>query len=164
MESTEKFRHEIDGKEVRIERQFDTDVATAWRAFTDAKILDQWWAPKPWKCVTKSQDFKENGRWIYAMQGPEGEEHWSFMDYKTIVPQEFYIGEDGFSDKDGNVQEGLPRSTWKVDFRSQDNGTLVTSTCTFEKEEDLQQLLDMGFLQGYEMGLQNLEDLLPQLR
>jgi uncharacterized protein YndB with AHSA1/START domain len=32
-----------------------------WDAFTKQKILDKWWAPKPWLSKTKRMDFTVGG-------------------------------------------------------------------------------------------------------
>src|SRR4051812_3708108 len=72
---------------VIVKREFDAPVSKVWAAWTKKELLDQWWAPKPWKAVTKSRDFKPGGRWVYAMKGPEGEEHWALADFKSITPE-----------------------------------------------------------------------------
>lgn len=35
-------------------REFEANLSLVWKAWTEAEMLDQWWAPKPWKCETKS--------------------------------------------------------------------------------------------------------------
>lgn len=54
----------------QAKREFNANVSLVWRAFTEPELLDQWWAPKPWKCETKSMNFKPNGKWKYEMVGP----------------------------------------------------------------------------------------------
>ena len=62
-------------KKVMIKREFAAPKKHVCAACTEPELLDQWWAPKPWKSETKSMDFSEGGRRLYAMVGPEGEEH-----------------------------------------------------------------------------------------
>ena len=47
---------------VLVTREFDADQSLVWDAFTKKEILDQWWAPQPYKSVTKFMDFKVGGR------------------------------------------------------------------------------------------------------
>ena len=43
---------DLDNKKMTITRGFDAPVADVWRAWTESELLDQWWAPKPWKAET----------------------------------------------------------------------------------------------------------------
>src|SRR5204863_5616632 len=85
---------DLDKKKLLVKREFAGTPDVVWRAWTDPKILDQWWAPKPWKAVTVSQDFKNGGRWMYYMQGPDRSRHYCVADYSNIVPQMSYEGLD----------------------------------------------------------------------
>ena len=61
---------------ITVKREFAAELSLVWDAYTKSEILDQWWAPKPWKARTKTMEFREGGYWHYAMVGPAGEEHW----------------------------------------------------------------------------------------
>ena len=63
---------------IYITREFAADLDLVWDAFTKAEILDQWMAPKPWRVQTKEMDFREGGRWLYAMISTENVARWSF--------------------------------------------------------------------------------------
>jgi uncharacterized protein YndB with AHSA1/START domain len=56
-----------------VTREFDANSDLVWKAWTTAELLDQWWAPKPYRAETKSLDFREGGVWLYAMVSPENE-------------------------------------------------------------------------------------------
>lgn len=157
-----KFQYQVKDRAIVITRKFKAPHENVWNAFTDSKILDQWWAPKPWKCHTKEQQFKVNGRWLYYMQSPEGEIHWSFFNYTKIDPQKSFEGNDGFCDEHGNPSTDMPGSKWKNEFLSADGTCTVTCTCSFDKEESLKAIIEMGFLEGFEMGLNNLEEYLSK--
>ena len=53
MKTTEKlqttFTKDLEKKKMFISREFAGSVDDVWKAWTDSKLLDQWWAPKPWK-------------------------------------------------------------------------------------------------------------------
>ena len=61
-------------KTIHITREFATDLDLVWGAFTKAEILNQWYAPKPFRSRTKEMDFREGGRWLHAMVSPENVE------------------------------------------------------------------------------------------
>ena len=52
---------------INVKRVFAAALPLVWDAYTNSEILDQWWAPKPWKARTKTMDFREGGHWLYAM-------------------------------------------------------------------------------------------------
>lgn len=151
-------------KSITVERSFNAPLNTVWDAWTRADILCKWWAPQPWTCVVKSMDFREGGRWLYYMQGPEGERHWSFFEYEKIQPKSSFAGRDGFCDEHGTVNMQMPRMQWESRFSTADGGTLVRTQLRFESAEHLEQIVAMGFKEGFAQGLQQLEELLANTK
>jgi uncharacterized protein YndB with AHSA1/START domain len=144
---------------IRVEREFAAPLEPVWRAWTEKDILDLWWAPKPWKARTKSMDFREGGTWLYAMVGPEGEEHWARADYKSITPMQAFSGDDAFCNPEG-VNHDMPESHWNVRFSETDGSTVVNIEMTFDKPEHLEANLKMGFKEGLTAAMENLDGLL----
>jgi len=149
---------------ITVKREFAADVALVWDAYTKPEILDQWWAPKPWKAKTKRMDFRNGGHWLYAMVGPNGEEHWAIANYTNIEPQKKFTGLDAFSDSEGNVNKDMPQSTWNASFTAQGDHTLVELLITYEDLEQLEATIKMGFKEGLGMAMENLDALLPDLK
>ena len=145
---------------ITVKREFAAAVPLVWKAFTTSEILDQWWAPKPWKAKTKLMDFKEGGQWLYAMVGPKDEKHWSAVNFLTIKKEEEYIAKDGFSDADGNINKEMQQSKWKVSFSSLKENSLVVCKITFNDLAQLESTLAMSFKEGFTMGLSNLDEYL----
>ena len=148
------------GKKLIVTRAFNAPLRQVWDAWTKSNLLDQWWAPKPWKAETKSMDFREGGTWIYAMVGPDGEKHWARADYKSIEPMKGYTLTDAFCDEQGNINQDLPQMNWKCDFHETQAGTNVVIEITFNNEADLEKIIEMGFKEGFTSGLANLDELL----
>ncbi|EOZ97828.1 PhnB protein [Indibacter alkaliphilus LW1] len=153
------FNFEVDRpkNQIKVERSFNAPLDMVWSAWTEAEILDQWWAPKPWRAETKSMDFSEGGHWHYAMVGPNGEKHWSRVDYLKIIPQAFFSANDGFCDENGNPNTSLPRNKWENSFSGQGEKTLVNILLSFDTLEDLEIIIEMGFKEGFTAGLENLD-------
>lgn len=147
---------------MRVVRGFNAPLQNVWNAWTKSEILDQWWAPKPWTARTVSMDFREGGRWFYYMEGPKGERHYSICDYKEIVPRHYYSGTDGFTDADGKLINEMPSTNWKVEFEESGERTVVTCILTFDKQENMENIIKMGFQEGFQMGLGNLDEYLAK--
>ena len=148
-------------KKLLITREFGGSIEKVWKAWTQPELLDQWWAPKPWKAVTKSMDFKPGGFWLYCMQGPEGEAHWARADYKTITEQKNFTYIDAFCDENGTKTD-FPGMDWKVDFVPVAAGTKVEIEILFTTEEALKQIIEMGFKEGFTAAHGNLDELLEK--
>ena len=143
--------------QIKVQRSFQAPIDLVWAAWTEAEILDQWWAPKPWAAKTKSMDFREGGHWLYAMVGPENEMHWAKVDFISIVTGQYYSAYDGFCDEEGTVNTALPRSKWENSFKDQGQETTVDILLTFDTLEDLEKIVEMGFKEGFTAGLENLD-------
>ncbi|WP_276380830.1 SRPBCC domain-containing protein [Flavobacterium sp. H4147] len=151
------FTVDKENKTVNVKREFNASLSNVWSAWTEAEILDQWWAPAPWKSKTKSIEFKEGGRRLYAMVGPEGEEHWAIADYTSINPKTNIKWLDAFSDSDGNLNEEFPRSDWDITFSEKDDSTFVDIVIKHEKLSDLEMIIQMGFKEGFTIAMEGLD-------
>lgn len=155
------FQIDRGNAKIYVERSFNAPLSKVWEAWTKAEILDKWWAPKPWKAETVSMDFKEGGKWIYAMVSPEGERHYSIAEYYKIHPQTEIQSGDYFSDAEGNKDSELPGSKWTKNFvESSGNVTTVKIQIVYDNPDDLDKYLQMGFQEGFDKGLNNLEELI----
>ncbi len=157
------FAVQQDARTITVERSFGAPLNTVWKAWTDPDILCKWWAPKPYACVVKSLELRPGGRLLYYMQGPQGDRHWCYFDYETVVPETRFTGRDGFCDENGELNTTMPQMKWDTGFSTEDGSTLVRILIRFKSSEDLEKIIQMGFKEGFSMGLQQLEELLPSL-
>ncbi len=151
------FTVDKQNNQIKVERLFHAPLDLVWAAWTTAEILDQWWAPKPWRSETKHMDFREGGYWLYAMVGPAGEKHWSRADYLRIVPEDYFCCYDSFCDEAGNINPSLPRHKWENSFTDKGEQTQVNILLSFDSLADLETILKMGFKEGFAAGLENLD-------
>lgn len=151
-------------KTITVKREFAAELPVVWDAYTKSEILDQWWAPKPWKAKTKTMDFREGGHWHYAMVGPKGEEHWAVANYQTIQNQKKFTVLDAFADAEGKVDKDLPQSKWEVNFTDKGQITLVEFHISFPDSAALEETIKMGFKEGFTMAMEGLDELLVSLK
>ena len=163
METTSKNKSaivkDLNEKSILVSREFEAPLADVWRAYTESNLLEQWWAPKPWRAETKQMNFKPGGYWLYAMVGPEGEKHWARMDYLAIDLYKSFDIQDSFSDENGVVNRDLPVSKGKSTFTKTANGTRVEFKLIYTTAEQLQKIVEMGFEQGITMCMDQLDEL-----
>ena len=156
-----EFIVDKEARTVTITKEFAFERSLVWDAYTKPELLDQWWAPKPMISRTKAMDFEVGGRRFYAMVSPDGTEGWAVQKYTSITPKTNFKFFNAFADKDENLQ--LPGSDWDLNFSEQDGKTEVCISIYNESLERMERGIAMGFQQGTEAQLQNLEDLLEKL-
>ncbi|MCC6818700.1 MAG: SRPBCC domain-containing protein, partial [Bacteroidia bacterium] len=115
---------------IHVKREFNANIEFVWEAWTNPEILDQWWAPKPYKTRTKSMDFRDGGMWLYEMYNTESNEeenecHWCKNDYITIEHHKGFSGLDAFCDENGVVNSDMPRTQWTNTFTDNEVTTTV---------------------------------------
>jgi PhnB protein len=164
MNKPSNFNVQKEDSTITVERSFNAPLDRVWAAWTEADILCQWWAPKPYQCVIKSLDFREGGRWLYYMQGPQGDRHWCYFDYDSIRPKSYFSGSDAFCDENGVANSIKPKVTWEAKFREVAGSTSANVVLRFATPADLEQIVAMGFKEGFTMGLQQLDELLARTR
>jgi PhnB protein len=151
------FSKDLKNKKLTVVRAFDAPLELVWQAWTESEMLDQWWAPQPYRAETKTMDFREGGQWLYCMVGPTGDRTWCRVDYKTIKPHKSITSTDQFCDEKGNTNKDFPSMDWKKEFDPTDGSTTVRIEISFEKEADMETIIKMGFQEGFTAGLSNLD-------
>ena len=158
------FTANKENRTIHIKREFAADLPLVWKAWTTAELLDQWWAPLPYQNKTKALDFREGGAWLYSMISPENQVHWCRFDYEKIEAEKSYTGLDAFCDEAGTLNPDFSRMQWQNVFNNSANGTVVNITITVDTFETLEKIIEMGFKEGFTMGLNQLESLLATLK
>lgn len=147
-----------------IRREFAAKRQLVWDCHTKSELLDRWFAPKPFTVKTRSMQFKDGGHWHYAMVDPDGKEFWGYTQYTKVNPIDGYNTRDAFSDENGNINDSLPKATWKVTFSDKGNNTVVETVVTYASLADLETILNMGMKEGLTSTLENLDELLLTLK
>lgn len=142
---------------VHVTREFAADKSSVWQAWTTPELLDQWWAPKPYKTNTHSMDFRPGGKWEYVMNGPEGEAHKCCALYHEIDSENRFVGDDAFCLDNWEINTEFPQTHWQVDFKAQGDKTVVNILLTYASLENLEMIISMGFKEGFSMALNNLD-------
>ena len=156
------FEKNLANKRITVTREFAAPVENVWKAWTDSALLDRWWAPKPWKAITKSMDFRVGGYWLYCMAGPDGTNAWARVDYLSIEPLKGFTAQDSFCDEAGIKTSDFPSMKWENRFLRIGATTRVEIEINFASEADIRKITEMGFEEGFTAALVNLDELLEK--
>ncbi len=162
----EEFTFEKDfiKKEFLVTCRFHTPLRALWEAFTKPSVQEKWFAPKPFKAITQSSDFKPGGHWHYYMLSPAGEKYWGLTRYLAVYPNKSYEAIDGFCDENGVIDTNLPQMNWHFEFTSAGGETQVRIRILTSGDAAMRKILDMGFEEGYLKALGQLRELVTRKR
>ncbi|MEO7292622.1 MAG: SRPBCC domain-containing protein [Ginsengibacter sp.] len=154
-----------ENKTITIKREFAAELPLVWDAYTKSEILDQWWAPKPWKASTKILNFREGGQWSYIMEGPNGEKIGAIGNYTNIqVQKKFTVQDFAFTDANGAINKDMPQSVWEVTFTDKGELTLVELKISYDDITQLEATIQTGFKEGFTLAMEGLDELLASLK
>ncbi|MEQ8231987.1 MAG: SRPBCC family protein [Gammaproteobacteria bacterium] len=117
-----------EARDLVLTRVIDVPRDKLWRCWTEPKLLEQWFCPKPWYVTEARLDLRPGGEFSCVMNGPDGERFPSLGVFLEIVPNERLVSTDAFhpgwkpSDRAfmtsealfEDVGDGRTRFTWRA--------------------------------------------------
>jgi uncharacterized protein YndB with AHSA1/START domain len=145
---------------VTVTAQFDAPVEAVWELWADPRRLERWWGPAEYPATFTHHDLSAGGRCTFYMTSPEGERHGGWWQVVAVDPPRSLDLLDGWADPEGNPTEGTPVTTIRVELAEHDGGTRMVVRSTFESEEHLRQVEDMGALEAFASTVGQMDALL----
>ena len=131
-----------------------------WKLWADPRQLERWWGPPTWPATFEQHDVVVGGGSRYYMTGPEGEKArgwWRFVSLDEPRSIEF---DDGFSDESGLPNPEMPTIRGRVELEEIAAGTRMTVTSQFATVEQMEQLVQMGMVEGMTQAMGQIDDVL----
>ena len=131
-----------------------------WQLWADPRQLERWWGPPTWPATFEEHDVVVGGGSRYYMTGPEGEKArgwWRFVSLDEPRSIEF---DDGFSDESGLPNAEMPTIRGRVELEQTAAGTRMTVTSQFATAEQMQQLVEMGMVEGMNEAMGQIDKVL----
>jgi uncharacterized protein YndB with AHSA1/START domain len=133
-----------------------------WRVWSDPRQLERWWGPPTWPATFEEHDVTVGGTSRYYMTGPEGEKArgwWRFVALDEPRRLEF---DDGFADDSGEPDPQMPTIRGLVELEEIPSGTRMTVTSRFATLEQMEQLVQMGMVEGMTLAMGQIDGLLAE--
>jgi uncharacterized protein YndB with AHSA1/START domain len=147
---------------VTLRAEFDAPPERVWELWADPRQLERWWGPPTHPATVEEHELRPGGRVSYFMTGPEGDRYRGWWRIIAVDAPNSLDFADGFADEDGNPVEGMPVSTVRVELHEHDGGTRMELRSTAESREQLEQLLEMGALEGMKEAMGQMDALLAE--
>jgi len=152
--------HDLDTATLTIVADFAAPVARIWQIYADPRQLEKIWGPPEYPATVVDHDLTPGGRVTYFMTGPEGEKYAGYWDVTTVDEPRGFTFDDGFAEPDFTPKPELPVSKNEFTFTDHDGGTRSTFVSTYTSADALQQVLDMGMIEGATSAINQIDGLL----
>ncbi|HEX6956343.1 MAG TPA: SRPBCC family protein [Ferrovibrio sp.] len=152
----------ISERELTLTRIIDAPRETVFRAWSDPELMQQWFAPKPYKAIRVEVDQRPGGASLIVMQGPDGVEIPCPGIYPEVVPNERLV----FTDAYNKAWEpaAKPFMTAIVTFEAAGAGkTRYHVRCLHWTAEDCAAHEQMGFHAGWAQCAEQLAELVARI-
>jgi len=84
-------------RELMLTRLIDAPREKLYRAWTDANLLKQWFAPLPYTTPSAELDVRPGGAALIVMRGPDGKDMPNRGVYLEVVPDERLVFTDAYT-------------------------------------------------------------------
>jgi uncharacterized protein YndB with AHSA1/START domain len=129
-------------REIRIERVFDAPRDRVWSAFTEPKLVAQWWG-RGNKLDIEKMEVVRGGHWRYVEHSPDGGVHGFEGRYREVTPPERLVCTFEWDGMPGFVAVEI------VTFEDLGDGrTKVVTTSLFHTTQERDGMLTSGMEKG----------------
>lgn len=149
-----------DALTLTIVADYPVTPAAAWRIWADPALLGGWWGPPGYPCTVDHHELVAGGRVAYHMTGPDGAEYpgwWRVLEVDVLHRIRL---EDGFTGPDGQPLDDMPVSAMTVALGETTEGVTMTLTTTFPSRAEMDQLVEMGMVEGMNAAMSQIDSLL----
>jgi uncharacterized protein YndB with AHSA1/START domain len=154
---------DLDQLTLTITADFPAPLRRLWDAYTDPRQIERFWGPPTYPATFLRHDAVTGGRSVYVMTGPEGDAQYGCWDWTaTDAPHSFEVI-DRFADESGEPNPDLPATRLQFAFEETSTGSRQTTTSRFDSVEQMQQLLEMGMLEGAREAMGQIDQVLADL-
>lgn len=145
----------VSDRELVLSRLIDAPREKVYRAWTDAVILKQWFAPKPWSTPHAELDVRPGGANLVVMSDPDGNEFPNRGVYLEVVPNRKLVITDAYSAAWEPSEK--PFFTAVLTFEDEGGKTRYTARALHWTVEDKETHEKMGFHEGWGQCADQLE-------
>lgn len=154
---------DLEALTLTVTADLDATVERAWQLWADPRQFEKWWGPPGYPATVISHDLTSGGKITFFMTGDEGERHDSTWDVIAADPPRHLELRDAEVDEDGTPTDGNSMTAMVITFQDREGGGTVMAVCThFDSIEGMEQVLEMGVMEGMRMVLDQIDAVLAE--
>jgi uncharacterized protein YndB with AHSA1/START domain len=140
---------------------FDAPIEEVWQLWADPRQLERWWGPPTYPSTFEKHDLSPGGEVTYFMTGPEGDQPRGWWRVTSVDGPTSLQFTDGFANDDGTPNKEMPEIKVEVRLSEREGGTRMEIRSTYRSREEMDQLVEMGMLEGLQQSVGQMDALLP---
>lgn len=153
---------DADNLTLTLVADFDAPIDRVWQLWEDPRQLERWWGPPSYPATFEKHDLSEGGDVTYYMTSPDGEKYRGWWRVTAVEPPRRLEFVDGFADDEGRPAEDMPTTSTRVTLSGQDTGTRMELRSSFASREQMDQLDEMGMVEGLTSSISQIDALLTE--
>jgi uncharacterized protein YndB with AHSA1/START domain len=142
---------------ITITRLFDAPRELVYKAFTDPKLLPQWWGPRRYTTIVDKMEVRRGGIWRYIQRDSDGNEYGFHGVYHDAIAPERLVYTFEWEGMPGHI------SLETVTLEDQAGKTLVTDRTVFQTVEDRDGMYQSGMQEGASESMDRVAELLVRV-
>ncbi|WP_349826737.1 SRPBCC family protein [Brevibacterium litoralis] len=146
-----------------IVADFAASRQRVWDAYADPRQIEKFWGPPTYPATFTRHDMFTGGRSEYYMTGPEGDMSSGFWEFLDVRAPEYFEVRDGFAGEDGAENPDMPSMRMVYSFEETAEGCRLTAVTHFGSLEQLEQLVEMGMIEGTRLAMGQIDAVLADL-
>lgn len=154
-----------EGYELRAEYVLDAPRASAWRCWTESKLLEQWFHPESWTTEVKALEQRPGGASHIVMHGPNGEISDGAGVFLEAVPERRLVFTNAYTSGwiPAGQSSGAPFRTMIIEMSDEGDRTRYVVRALHWTEDARKQHEEVGFHKGWKQATGQLEALARSL-
>jgi uncharacterized protein YndB with AHSA1/START domain len=149
---------------ITVVADYAVPVERLWDAYADPRQLERFWGPVEWPATFTQHDMAVGGRSRYHMTGPDGTVSRGGFRFLAIDPCKRMELEDEFLNEDGSTNTDMPSMRMVFTFESTPAGSRYTIVTHFPSLEAMEQLVQMGMMEGMQSAMSQIDTVLLDLK
>lgn len=149
------------GRELVLSRLIAAPREKLFRAWTEPKLMEQWFCPKPWYVSDVATDLRPGGASFMYINGPNGERFPNRGVYLDVVRNERIVFTDAYVD--AWTPSEKPFFTAIVTFEDEGGKTRYTARALHWSAADRETHEKMGFHEGWGKAADQLAELAARM-
>jgi uncharacterized protein YndB with AHSA1/START domain len=144
-------------REIHVERVFNAPREQVFAAFTDPKLIPEWWGPRDTTTTVDQMDVRPGGTWRFVIRNSDGSETGFRGTFREVSPPERIVQTFEWEGMPGYV------SVDTATFEDLGDRTRVKSVTLFHTTEERDGMLEAGMEGGLNESYARLDELLAKL-